>query len=120
MDYPNIRTNAMDFDRIRARYPRLIRAMMWAALLTQTEAVSCIQSLQCRCGGSEAVQHYGGPVEVLAGAIRCRQWRREELKACYIRLHETALAEARQRGRSVTMLSNQYAVEAEKAAYAAA
>ena len=58
---------------IAARYPLLLRAMRFAACLATTEATSCIQ--MHRAGheyAGEAVNHYGGCVAVIRGAIRCR------------------------------------------------
>ena len=60
-------------DWIEARYPRLIRAMKFAACLCDLEAISCIQMhLAGHAYAGEAVNHYGGNVAVLRGAIRCR------------------------------------------------
>ncbi len=61
----------MPLDTIRARYPRLIRAMCWAACLTSSEAVGAIYDHQIgdRWAG-EAVNHFGGIPAVLAAAMR--------------------------------------------------
>ena len=72
---------AMDY--LRARFPRLTRAMKWAAILCDTEAGAALRDYVLardgiydrdllRYGGGEAVCHFGGPVAVIAAAIRWR------------------------------------------------
>lgn len=74
------------YEEIERRYPVLISAMKWAAILCTTEAVDCIKALQEHRGSGEAVSHFGGPRAVLAAALRCRKFayqvRKEQLKAC--------------------------------------
>lgn len=64
---------------IETKYPRLIRAMMWQACLSQSEAIACLwvylgtRNLQHMSDYSgEAVGHYGGARRVVADAIRNR------------------------------------------------
>lgn len=62
-------------DVIRARFPRLIRAMRWSAILTESEAISAIQLWQIGdTWAGEAVNHFGGIPAVLGAAIRCRHF----------------------------------------------
>ena len=76
----------MRYEEIERRYPVLISAMKWAAILCTTEAVDCIKAIQEHRGSGEAVSHFGGPRAVLAAALRCRKFayqvRKEHLKAC--------------------------------------
>jgi len=65
------------YEEIPRRYPLLIKAMQWAAILSTTEAVDCIKAIQEERGSGEAVSHFGGPVEVFKGAMRCRRWARQ-------------------------------------------
>jgi hypothetical protein len=65
------------YEEIERRYPLLIAAMKWAAILSTTEAVDCIKAIQEERGSGEAVQHFGGPVAVFKGAMRCRKWAKE-------------------------------------------
>lgn len=64
----------MTTDQIEARWPRLIHAMQYAAILSHSEAACALRDLHDlpRHGGGEAVAHYGGPLAVLQGALRCR------------------------------------------------
>jgi len=73
--------SAIDF--LAARYPRLLRAMKWAAILCDTEAGAALRDYVLardgiydrdllRYGGGEAVCHFGGPVAVIEAAIRSR------------------------------------------------
>ena len=59
-------------DLLRWRYPRLLAAIQYAILGTKSEAASAIEGFVNGYGGSEAVQHYGGPLEAIRGALRCR------------------------------------------------
>lgn len=63
----------MRYEEIEKRYPRLIRAMQWAAILSYYEALDCIRAIQEKRGSGEAVSHFGGPVAVFRAAIRCRR-----------------------------------------------
>ena len=67
----------MGYEEIERRYPLLIDAMKWAAILSTTEARDCIRAIKERRGSGEAVMHFGGPVAVFQGAMRCRKWARE-------------------------------------------
>ena len=67
----------MSYEEIERRYPLLIAAMQWAAILSVTEAVDCIRAIKERRGSGEAVSHFGGPVAVFKGAMRCKKWARE-------------------------------------------
>jgi hypothetical protein len=69
--YPKIRAS-MPYEQIEKRYPALLRAMRWAAVLSCTESADCIRALQERRLSGEAVNHFGGPLAVLDAAIRCR------------------------------------------------
>jgi hypothetical protein len=62
----------MEYEKIIGRYPLLMRAMQWAAILSLYEAADCIRAIRERRGSGEAVSHFGGPVEVLKAALRCR------------------------------------------------
>lgn len=66
----------MTYEEIERRYPLLIKAMIWAAILSTTEAADCIRAIQEHRGSGEAVQHFGGPHTVLAAALRVRGWAR--------------------------------------------
>lgn len=58
---------------IERRYPRLIRAMRWAACLTPGEAVCAIYLYQMGDDySSEAVNHYGGNRAVIRDAFHGR------------------------------------------------
>ena len=67
----------MDYEEIERRYPLLIDAMKWAAILSVTEAVDCIRAIRERRGSGEAVSHFGGPVAVFKGAMRCKKWAKQ-------------------------------------------
>lgn len=70
--YPKIALTSMPYEQIERQYPLLLRAMRWAAILSATEAADCVRALQERRLSGEAVDHFGGPLAVLAAAIRCR------------------------------------------------
>lgn len=61
---------------IRVKYPRLIRAMQWVAILSDGEAVGAIMDhtmgLSGPGFGCEAVHHFGGPEAVIRAAIQAR------------------------------------------------
>jgi hypothetical protein len=63
-------------DEMRQRYPRLVRAMRYAGLLTETEAIGALVDYKVfgiREGfGSEAVAHLGGPLAAIRHGVRCR------------------------------------------------
>lgn len=60
-------------EEVAQRYPRLLRAMRWAACLSEMEAISCIAMHSAgHAYAGEAVNHYGGNLAVIRGAIRCR------------------------------------------------
>jgi hypothetical protein len=57
---------SMSHEQIRQRYPRLLRAMIWVAILSEGEAVGAIQGYQeGREYTSEAVGHFGGASRVI-------------------------------------------------------
>jgi hypothetical protein len=64
----------MTYEEIEERYPCLIRAMQWAAILSVHEARECIRAIQEKRGSGEAVSHFGGPVAVFKAALRCRHY----------------------------------------------
>lgn len=79
----------MSMDEMAERYPRLIRAMKWAAILTHYEAAATLRDIRyvgmgklrpdyLRHGGGEAVSHFGGPAEVIKAAIRARHVTRRQ------------------------------------------
>lgn len=54
---------------------RLVKAMQWVAILSESEAHSALRAHRRgdgRWGGSEAVVHYGGADAVIAQAIALR------------------------------------------------
>ena len=66
-------------EQIGQRWPRLLAACRWAAILSAGEATSMLQVWPCyrgkdgeRFAGGEAVCHFGGPRRVLHAAIRSR------------------------------------------------
>jgi len=61
------------YPEIERRFPVLISAMKWAAILTPGEAADCIRALIEQRGSSEAVEHFGGPPAVFRAALRCRR-----------------------------------------------
>jgi len=63
---------------IQRRYPRLIRASKWVAILCETEALACIRDHKLGSSySSEAVNHYGGTRAVLSAAWKSRKPARE-------------------------------------------
>lgn len=66
----------MNAIEIRRRYPRLIRSMRGAGLLTDTEAVSAVTEYKVfgvlNDFGSEAVVHLGGQLAAIRLGIRSR------------------------------------------------
>lgn len=73
----------LNLDQCAHRYPRLLRAMRWAACLSGSEAAATLRDVRDVChgylepgyliwGGGEAVSHFGGPQAVISAAIRCR------------------------------------------------
>lgn len=66
----------LTMDEARARWPRLYAAARWSAILTNTEAGALLRDwprYRGTVGGSEAIQHAGGPRKVIEHAIRCRR-----------------------------------------------
>lgn len=70
-----MRNRPMDLETIRARFPRLIRSMRWAAILTESESVGAIYMHQLgdKWAG-EAVNHFGGVGAVLCAAMHARHY----------------------------------------------
>jgi hypothetical protein len=66
--------NYRTYQDCEKRYPRLIRAMCWAACLSTGEAACAIRDFRHYpgCMGGEAVAHYGGPERAIREAIRHR------------------------------------------------
>lgn len=63
--------NSMSHAEIKRRYPRLLRSMIWMAVLSEGEAISAIQGYQAtpkREYTSEAVGAYGGASQVIQRA----------------------------------------------------
>lgn len=73
-------------EAILRRYPRLVRAMQYAAILSESEAIGAIRDVadEPRFGGGEAVVHYGGPAAAIAGALRCRGYVRRGVQNGHI------------------------------------
>jgi hypothetical protein len=72
----------LEHEQVERRWPRLLRAMRWAACLATTEATSCL--VMHHAGheyAGEAVNHYGGCVAVIRGAVRCRHAARRTYRA---------------------------------------
>ena len=66
----------LSHEAVASAYPRLIKALLYACLLTRSEAESCLQGyLTTGSGyiGSEAVAHVGGSLAAIRHAIRCRK-----------------------------------------------
>ncbi len=76
-DSMTIQRAGMRYEEIERRYPLLIASMKEAAILSTTEAADCIRAIQEQRGSGEAVTHFGGPVAVFNGAMRCRKWARQ-------------------------------------------
>jgi hypothetical protein len=72
----------MLYEQIPVRYPLLLRSMRATALLSHTESEDCVHALQGRRLSGEAVNHFGGPLEVLAAAIRYRHYVSSMYKTC--------------------------------------
>lgn len=67
------RGNEMERRRTFDRYPLVIRAMKFVALLTNGEATACIEAIKRGDEwSSEAVDHFGGTRAVLEAAWRRR------------------------------------------------
>ena len=62
------------YEEIERRFPVLIDAMKWAAILSTTEAADCIRAIVEQRGSGEAVEHFGGPLAVFRAAMRCRRF----------------------------------------------
>lgn len=62
-------------DQCAKRWPRLLAASCWAAILTHNEAAACLRDHhQGLAYSGEAVTHFGGCVAVLRAAIQGRRW----------------------------------------------
>jgi len=65
-------------DDIQRRYPRLIRSMRSAGLLTEAEAIGALVEYKVfgirEDFGSEAVAHLGGQLEAIRQGIRYRHF----------------------------------------------
>ncbi|MDZ7840852.1 MAG: hypothetical protein U5R46_08550 [Gammaproteobacteria bacterium] len=63
-------------DEVQKRYPRLIRTMRRAGLLTESEAIGALVDYKffgIRDGfGSEAVAHLGGPLAAIRSGVHSR------------------------------------------------
>lgn len=63
-------------DEVQKQYPRLIRAMRQAGLLTESEAIGALVDYKffgIRDGfGSEAIAHLGGPLAAIQCGVRSR------------------------------------------------
>lgn len=60
---------------IASRYPRLLRALRWACILSYGEAECAVHgyiTVGPHFMGSEAVAHVGGSLKAIRHAIRCR------------------------------------------------
>jgi hypothetical protein len=77
-------TGHLTLEACRTRFPRLVRAAGWAAVLNPTEAAAAIRDYRdardgrlsadlLRWGGGEAVCHFGGPAAVVRAAIGTRR-----------------------------------------------
>ena len=75
------------YPEIERRFPVLISAMKWAAILSTTEAAECIRALYENRGSCEAVDHFGGPPAVFRAALRCRKFAYQVRKANRERLN---------------------------------
>ena len=75
------RDGYLTWEECEERYPRLVRAMQNAAILSSSEAACALRSWRCRfrhdsCHGGEAVEHFGGVKAVITQAIAHRAiWR---------------------------------------------
>jgi hypothetical protein len=59
---------------LATRYPHLLRAMKWVAVLSDGEAESCLRDYKAGLAYSgEAVNHFGGTKAVIERAIACRE-----------------------------------------------
>jgi hypothetical protein len=69
---------ALDGTDIRRRFPHLIRAAQYVAILAQSEAVSALFDARLGIrGGCEAVSHFGGSLRVIQEAWRTRSTARK-------------------------------------------
>jgi hypothetical protein len=67
----------LTYEQIEARYPRLVTACTWVAILSRSEAACAIRDYRrggeyLRWGGGEAVAHFGGPEHVIRRAVALR------------------------------------------------
>lgn len=66
----------LSHEAVAKAYPRLVKALRFACILTQSEAESCLQGYLTTGSsyiGSEAVAHVGGALAAIRHAIRCRK-----------------------------------------------
>ena len=64
----------LSLEHCQERYPRLCKAMRWAAILTPSEAGACIRDYRQGLEYSgEAVNHFGGTKAVIKAAIKARK-----------------------------------------------
>jgi hypothetical protein len=77
---------SMSYEQIKRRYPRLLRAMIWVAVLSEGEAVGVIQGYQeGREYTSEAVGAFGGASRVIRRASSEQARRLAKYFRAYIR-----------------------------------
>jgi len=68
------RGERITIEQALARWPALVRACQWVAILSDSEAGCALRDHSNRSSGScEAVEHYGGAGEVVRDAWRLRR-----------------------------------------------
>lgn len=70
----------LSFEECLKRYPRLIFFMQMAAILSKSEAACAIRDYHRGWLSGEAVEHYGGAVEVIHAAITQRHYRQRAIR----------------------------------------
>ena len=63
------------YEEVEARYPRLIRALRWAGILSMSEARDCILghlTTGSRYMGAESIANLGGAQLAIQLALKCR------------------------------------------------
>jgi hypothetical protein len=71
-------------EELLAQFPMLVRALRWACILSQSEAVGAIHGMITTGPffmGSEAVAHVGGSANAIRHAWRCRNTVRRQAAA---------------------------------------
>ena len=71
-------------EEILAQFPRLVRALRWACLLSEAEAIGAILGMLTTGSyyqGSEALAHVGGSGNAIGHAWRCRHAVRKQAAA---------------------------------------